>query len=65
MLPPIEQSVYQEAVVFDPVLVYASCVIAIIMIQILINYFINFEILVQKEIESFLWKPSVCFGKFQ
>ena len=54
MLPPIEQSVYQEAVVFDPVLVYASCVIAIIMIQILINYFINFEILVQKEIESFL-----------
>lgn len=54
MSPAVEQNVYQEAVMLDPELVYPSCIIAIIIIQILIKYFIRFEIFVQKEMESFL-----------
>lgn len=54
MFPPTESNVCQEVVAFDPMLVYANSVIAIIIMQILMKYSIKFEILVQKEIKSFL-----------
>lgn len=54
MFPRVGQHGYQEAGVFNLMLVYASCVTAIIIIQILMENSINLEILVQKEIEACL-----------
>lgn len=63
VFPRVGQHGYQEAGVFNLMLVYASCVTAIIIIQILMENSINLEILVQKEIEACLWEQSCMLWK--
>ena len=64
MFRQIVQHVLQEADVSNPVLAHASCVTVIIIKPILIKNSINFEILVQKEIEACLWEQSCTFWNY-
>ena len=64
MFRQIVQHALQEADVSNPVLVHVSCVTVIIIKPILIKNSINFEILVQKEIEACLWEQSCTFWNY-
>lgn len=50
----LKLDVFKEAVVLDPVLVYATCVTVMIIIHVLIKYSVIFGIVMQQEIELFL-----------